>query len=83
MKKRFLLAFVLSLTFTLLATALQAEEFHSLPLSERTARTGEVEYVRGEVLVKFKMGIADYQMAEIHDRLGTEVVSIHRGGSSG
>ncbi len=80
MKKRFLLGLVLSLTFTLLATALQAEELHSLPLSQRMARTGEVEYVRGEVLVKFKMGIADYQMAEIHDRLGTEVVSIHRGG---
>ncbi|MFH1313015.1 MAG: S8 family serine peptidase [Candidatus Eisenbacteria bacterium] len=80
MKKRFLLGLVLSLALILLAAALQAEDFRSLPLSERTARTDKVEYVRGEVLVKFKMGISDYQMLEIHDRLGTEVVSIHRGG---
>ncbi|MGD8627540.1 MAG: S8 family serine peptidase, partial [bacterium] len=80
MKKRFLLGLVLSLTLTVLVATLHAEDFRSLPLSERTASTGEVEYVRGEVLVKFKMGISDQKMGEIHDRFGTEVASIHPGG---
>jgi PKD repeat protein len=81
MKKNSALGLVLALSLILiLATTLNADDLRSKPLSERIAQAGEVEYVRGEILVKFKTDISDHTMAEIHERMGTEVMSIHRGG---
>ncbi len=39
-----------------------------------------VEYVRGEVLVKYKDGVPDSQIEQIHRTLGARQLSLHRAG---
>jgi serine protease len=81
MRRVSLLGLVLTLSLVVLLMGIsQAEDFRSKPLSERIATIGEVEYVRGEVLVKFKTDVTDRQMVDLHSKMGTEVLSVHGGG---
>ncbi len=79
MKKCLTLGPVLVLTLVLTA-ALHAEVFKSRSIADRAARAGEVEFVRGEVLVKFKMNVSEQMMGEVFDETGARVISEHRGG---
>jgi PKD repeat protein len=80
MKTNSALGLVLVLIVLSLALAVQADVLRSVPLSERIVSAGEVEYIRGEILVKFKTDISDRTMTELYNETGTEVLSVHRGG---
>jgi serine protease len=81
MKTRLALGSVLALSLALVvSTALNAEELRTRSLAERSATVGGVEYVQGEVLVKFREGVTEHKMLELSDQLGAEVLSVHRAG---
>ncbi len=81
MKRHFVLGLVVTLCFLLLASApAYAQDFKYRPISERAAISGGVEYVRGEVLVKYKTGVSQLQISQIQDKLGARFLSTHRGG---
>jgi serine protease len=81
MKRQFALGLVLALCFSLLVTTtLQAQNIKVKPLPERAKKMGNVEYVRGEVLVKYKQGVPQTRMMEMDAALGTSILSTHRGG---
>jgi len=79
MNKRFIIGLVLVLTLLFTASP-QAEGFRSRSIADRAAHAGGVEYVRGEILVKFKLNVAEQQMTEVYEDTGTHVISEHRGG---
>jgi serine protease len=78
MKSRILLSILVALSLTLLvSTSLSNESFKFK--SSRVLPPG-VEYVSGEVLVKYRDGITQKNIASLTSRLGTRVLSVHRGG---
>ena len=67
--------------FLLLFTASAlAEDFQFRTLPERSSVASDVEYVRGEILVKLKEGVSRAEQADLHSALGLAVLSEHRGG---
>ena len=79
MKKCLSLSLIVVLTLVLTA-ALQAEELRSGSFASRTARAGDVEYVQGEVLIKFNLNISEQKMSEAYEEMDLQVISEHRGG---
>jgi serine protease len=57
-----------------------AENFKIKSFSDKSVLKGEVEYVPGEVLVKFKEGISLQKVVDLESTLGTSVLSNHSGG---
>ena len=49
-------------------------------LSVQSTLTDSVEYVQGEILVKFKEGTSKGEQAGFHSTFGLNVMSEHRGG---
>jgi serine protease len=81
MKRHFVVGLVVTLCFLLLASAsTYAQDFKYKPISKRAAMSEGVEYVRGEVLVKYKEGVPQLQMDRVQDKIGARLMSIHRGG---
>ncbi len=64
----------------LLSSVSLAENFKVKSLPDKPALTGEVEYVPGEILVKYKEGVSSQRMADLSSSLGTSILSVHRGG---
>jgi serine protease len=81
MKKRLALGLILTLSLILiLVTAVAADTFKQKSLAERIRFDGEIGYVKGEILVKYREGITQQSLAELNTHLGTEVLSVHRTG---
>jgi PKD repeat protein len=81
MRRRFAVGLVLTLCFALaVAAPLSAQDFKTKPLSERIVSTGEIEFVKGEILVKYKEAAPQREMTQAFDVLGLELLSSHFGG---
>lgn len=83
MRRHYSLALVAIVAFCfafLAASPSFAEDFKVKPLSERTAVHNGVEYVRGEVLVKYKDGLSELQANQVGGKYGAVIMSSHRGG---
>ncbi len=76
--KKLLILGLLVLFF--LPSMVLAENFKIKYFSDKSAFKGKVEYVPGEVLVKFKEGITLQKMVDLESTLGTAILSDHRGG---
>ncbi len=63
-----------------LSSAALAENFKIKSFSDKSVLKGKVEYVPGEVLVKFKEGISLQKVVDLESTLGTALISNHRGG---
>ncbi len=70
----------LLLSILLSTSVLNAQQFRFHRVDQQVARLGEVEYVRGEILVRFKPHMTAAQIAEVNQTLGTKLLSMHRGG---
>jgi serine protease len=80
MKKHFALGLVAAVCLMLLATgSLFAETLHTKSMARLATQYGEIEYVRGEVLVAFTRGVSSEQMAELNRDFGSSVMSVHGG----
>jgi len=78
MKRTLVLGIVLVACLSLFAAAsLSAQTFK---IKSMVTPAGTVEYVKGEVLVKFKDGVPQKSIARLSSALGTSVLSVHRGG---
>jgi serine protease len=77
MKKSLILGIAVLFFFSSVALA---ENFKIKSFADRSAFKGKVEYVPGEVLVKFKEGITRQKMVDLESAIGTKVLSDHRGG---
>jgi PKD repeat protein len=77
MKKICIFLVIFLFAFTTLALA---ENFKVKSVPDKSISVGEVEYVKGEILVKFKEGVSKQQMADLNSALGSAVLSDHRGG---
>jgi len=62
------------------ASLAPAEDLKVGPLSAQSPLPDEVEYVRGEILVKFKEGVSKGEKAGVHSAFALGVLSDHRGG---
>jgi len=81
MSRQYALGLVLTLCFAIvIAAPLSAQDFKTKPLSERIVSTGEVEYVKGEILVKYKESAPQREMTQALDVYGLTLMSSHRGG---
>jgi len=63
----------------LVASSLHAQDLRSRPVS-KIGRIGEVEYVRGEILVKFRPEVTAAKISETTQDLGSRLLSVHQGG---
>jgi serine protease len=77
MKKLLILGLII---LFFLPSMVLAENFKIKSFSDKPTFKGEVEYVPGEVLVKYKEGISLQKMVDLESTLGTLVLSDHRGG---
>jgi len=75
MKRYLLFGMVLLL---LLSSVALAEDFKVRHLPHKAVLAGEVEYVPGEVLVKFKEGVSKGEVTDLNRALGLAVLSVHR-----
>lgn len=57
-----------------------AQDFKVKSIAERTAVHNGVEYVRGEILVKYKDGLTPIQKEQVSGKFGAVMMSLHRGG---
>jgi len=81
MKRRYAIGRVFFLCFAVLfGTQVGAQELRTKRLSERTAMAGNVEYVRGEILAKYREGVTQWKVARLNKSLGIELLSTHNGG---
>jgi serine protease len=64
----------------LLSSVALAEDFKVRHLPHKAVLAGEVEYVPGEVLVKFKEGVSKGEVTDLNRALGLAVLSVHREG---
>jgi serine protease len=72
---------VVALCFAFLSAAPSfAEGIKEKPLSERTKIHDGVEYVAGEVLVKYKGNLSKMQADQVGGKFGAVMMSSHRGG---
>ena len=72
---------VLSFLFCLMAASdCPAAPSAARHIAKGTVSDGEVEYMRGEVLVKFAEGVPDVLKGEMERATGSEVISVHRMG---
>ena len=76
------LAFALTLTLSLVLTAsfLAAEDFRSKSFARMWTESGEVEYVRGEVLVTFREDVSPERISEVTGTMRSTIRSVHVGG---
>ena len=80
MKQRLPLTFGVGLALMLVVAAAYATDFGIRSVRESPGFTTDIEYVEGEVLVKFKEGTAQRRIAQLYEALGAGVLSSHRGG---
>jgi len=75
MKPRITACLLIPLAFLLFASMpVPAETFK---VKSMVTPSGRVEYVKGEVLVKYKAGLDEKNMARLATRLGTQEISVH------
>ena len=81
MRRHFAVGLVVALSLAcLFTTASASETIKTNPLSERAVSAGEVEFVKGEILVKYKDGAPQREMTDAIDVLGLKLISSYRGG---
>jgi serine protease len=80
MNKHVALVLILGLMLAVLAGTLWAADLRTLSIARTPSPFGEVEYVRGEVLVTFQRGISTDRIAEFVGSRGSAVKSVHAGG---
>jgi serine protease len=71
---------LLVIVFFALTSFALAENFKFKSFSDKLLFKGDVEYVPGEVLVKFKEGVSKQKMAELYSAERSSLISSHRGG---
>ncbi len=57
-----------------------AEDLKVKSVPDKSISTGEVEFVKGEILVKFQEDVFKQEISDLTNTLGTAVLSEHRGG---
>jgi len=77
MKKQYTLGVVIALCLVFIAGTALGEDIKTRFLTEQT--DGEIEYIPGEVLVKFEEGVSPEQIEDLNQGFGSAIKSQHRG----
>ena len=77
MKKQYTLGAVIALCLVFIAGTALGEDIKTRFLTTQT--DGEIEYIPGEVLVKFEEGVSPKQIKDLNRSFGSAIKSQHRG----
>jgi serine protease len=81
MKKHVALGLAVFLTVSLImTTVLCGETLRSRSMARMKTAHGEIQFVRGEVLVIYNEGVSPEQIADLNKSLGASITSVHGGG---